>query len=482
MSLDYETLKRLAAELDRPVTTLLAQDAGSDPFYADLPMRRLRADWFADIWDRLDIKPGAHLRRIHYRLVSTTSPVRLPREVNGTWTYVNTYNCWQFLGDACSDARYLGLIPIDHISDQRNAGTVVNYTADEHDASVFVVDHDAADTTLDLSLSFWARVPTFPKLPSLNIVAPSIAQPYCIEVWVEKSTVDDVLAPLCRLHDVNFTSGTGDISITRCHDLIERARGHGKPVRVLTITDFDPGGSNMPVGLARKLEFLIRDAAPDLDVQVRAIALTRQQVKRYRLPGVPIKESNRQAAEFERRYGTARATELDALEALRPGQLRKIAEKEIRRYVDSDLDDNVESAHRDAQEALDEITARIHAERASELRQLRRKYDALSEKVEAEIAPFREQFERLQERCKQRFGAQFESLAEQAKALIRGLTASLEAAAADADDFDWPEPEPADEDPDPLFDSGRDFVRQADRYKAYQQKPTSRRERNGGAK
>jgi hypothetical protein len=86
MSLDYETLKRLAAELDRPVTTLLAQDAGSDPFYADLPMRRLRADWFADIWDRLDIKPGAHLRRIHYRLVSTTSPVRLPREVNGTWT------------------------------------------------------------------------------------------------------------------------------------------------------------------------------------------------------------------------------------------------------------------------------------------------------------------------------------------------------------------------------------------------------------
>src|SRR5262249_24382836 len=166
-------------------------------------------------------------------------------------------------------------------------------------------DFTAAILSLDVA------IPEFPDPPELRVQAPSIPQPYCVEVWVEKSTVDDVLSPLCQEYCVNFSSGTGDTSITRCHDLIERARAHGMPVRVLTITDFDPGGSNMPIGLARKLEFMIATLAPGLDVQVRPIALTREQVEQYDLPSIPIKESNRQAAVFERRHGVTGATELD---------------------------------------------------------------------------------------------------------------------------------------------------------------------------
>jgi hypothetical protein len=479
--LDYDALNRMAKTLDRPVSTLIVQDAGADPFYGGMESRRERAEWFAGIWEGYGIQAGAHLRRIHYLLVSQSSPVELPREVNGSKMYVNTYNCWQFLGDAATDARYLGLVPVGHIVDARNAETVVNYDASECDASVGVVDVN--DGTLPMPhVSFAAFVPAFPKLPSLQIEAPLVAQPYCIELWIEKSTMDDVLAPLCRQHGVNLTSGGGDISLTRANDLIERARSHGKPTRVLTITDFDPGGSNMPVGLARKLEFLSRDAGLDLDIQVRPIALTREQVRRYRLPRVPIKESNKQAAEFERRHNVAGATELDALEALRPGELRKIVEEEIARYIDPDLDDNVAKAHQDAQSELVDITKQAHAEHKAEIEALRKEHRALTKAIREQIAPFQTQFEEIERRFEQRFRARFESLNERMKALLQGLTTSLNDMAPGPGDIYWPEPEFADEDDDPLFDSTRDYVEQIDRFKEHQQKPTERRPRNGGGR
>jgi hypothetical protein len=422
-ALNYDTLKALGERLCRPVATLLVQDASADPFYADLPMRLLRAQWFKEVWGRLDIRPGAHLRRIHYRLVA--EPIPLPRVIRWrdadsgeqleTSTYLNNRNCWIFLGDAATDARYLGLIPIEHIADQRNAETEVNYQPYEAPAAINL---SGTEPNLDLDLMIDAQVPEYPELPQLTITAPAIAQPYAVEVWIEKSTTNDILDPLARRHGANFTSGTGDISVTRCKDLIERSREHGKPVRVLCITDFDPGGANMPVALARKLEFIIRSRAPDLDVQVRPVALLPEQVRRFRLPRNAIKESVRQAAEFERKYG-AGATELGALEALHPGALRRIVEKEIKRYVDPDLNLNIGIARTEAERRLNE-------------------------------------------------------------ALFHGMTGSLAEQMPAADDFEWPEPADGDEDGDPLFASTRSYVQQVDRFKLHQQKPRLVHRSSGG--
>src|SRR5262245_34361290 len=387
---DYHSLKDLSKTLGRPVGTLIAQGPDADPFYAGLPMRELRARWFKEVWDRFNVQPGVHLRRLHYLLVSQPSPVRLPREVKGTWDYVNNNNCWVFLNDATSDARYLGLIPFEAIVDQRNAEAEVNYDPIEEGADLYVTSpQDLASASLSLNVD----MPEFPDMPELRVQAPSIPQPYCVEVWVEKSTMDDVLSPLCQEYGVNYSSGTGDTSITRCHDLIKRARSHGMPVRVLTITDFDPGGSNMPIGLARKLEFLIATMAPDLDVQVRPIALTREQVEQYDLPSIPIKESNRQASVFEKRHGVTGATELDALEALRPGELRQIVEAEIMRYVDLDLKDNVDAVRDEVQEHLDEINDVVHDEREDEIEELRCEHETLTEEMDAEVEQFQEAFE-----------------------------------------------------------------------------------------
>jgi hypothetical protein len=475
--LDYDGIKALAERLDRPLSTLIAQGSDTDPFYAGMPSRWERADWFKQVWDALAIKPGTHLRAVHYKLVKSGT-VELPRIIGWidaetgkrieTSVYTNSKNCAVFLNKAAVDARYLGLVPINHIVDHRNADTVVNHAPNEASSAYLGISDEAASESSLGSLD--VSVPEFPDLPSLFITTPSIPQPYAIEIWIEKSTMDGVLEPLARLYDVNYTSGTGDISITRCHDLIERSRQHGKPVRVLTISDFDPGGANMPTSLARKLEFLIRSTAPDLDLQVRPIALLPEQIRKHRLPRNAIEESNRQAAEFERKYG-AGATELDAME---PRDLRKIVEREIRRYHDADLNANIRAVRDEVQDELDEINASVEAEHEADIQRLRQEHERLAEEAEAFIDRVREQFET-------RFRGQFDDVADRTKSLFRGLTASLEARAPDPDAIDWPEPEPADEDDDPLFDSTRDYVEQIDRYKEHQQKPTERRARNGGA-
>ena len=69
---------------------------------------------------------------------------------------------------------------------------------------------------------------------------------------------------------------------------------------------------------------------------------TRKQCIEYKLPRTPLKETERRAARFQERFGEG-ATELDALEALHPGELRRIIETEIARYHDCDIDRAVEA-------------------------------------------------------------------------------------------------------------------------------------------
>jgi hypothetical protein len=56
---------------------------------------------------------------------------------------------------------------------------------------------------------------------------------------------------------------------------------------------------------------------------------------RYRLPGIPTKESDSRAKSFIERFGD-RATELDALEALHPGELARMVREALEPYYDRD--------------------------------------------------------------------------------------------------------------------------------------------------
>src|SRR4029453_2404048 len=103
-------------------------------------------------------------------------------------------------------------------------------------------------------------------------------------------------------------------------NFLQRVQRSQKPTRVFYLSDFDPAGDQMPVAVARQLDFLASQDVPEADIKLTPLLLTRTQVHAYSLPRIPIKESDRRKGQFEDRYGEG-AVELDALEALYPGVL-----------------------------------------------------------------------------------------------------------------------------------------------------------------
>jgi len=242
------------------------------------PLRERRARWFADIYRDLDIPSGWHYRRIHYRMISQDPP--LPFHQGGV--YQNTMECWSALNTAARDAVALGLIPLDAFVDRRNPSP---FTHVEHPIDTRI-DGINGEITSIAPVQFF-----LPVLPRYGELQPGVVpQPYHIELWAEKSTMNDVLVPLALRYNTNLITGIGELSYTACRNLIDRIRGDvERPVRILYISDFDPSGRSMPVAVARKIEFELDRQELDHDVQLRPILLTHNQCVQYRYRAPPSK-------------------------------------------------------------------------------------------------------------------------------------------------------------------------------------------------
>jgi hypothetical protein len=207
----------------------------------------------------------------------------------------------------------------------------------------------------------------------------------------------------------------------------------------------------MPVAVARKIEHrLYTEGLDHLDIEVRPIALTHEQCVRYGLPRTPIKESERRGARFEERFG-AGATELDALEAIVPGELERILRREIRRYYDVSLNERIWRASEPLEDEIAEINAATRAEHEPQIAELREEWA----EIEKAVASWQ----------------------ERAEDVWQAIANRLAEAAPDLDDIAWPEPAEGDEDEDPLFSSTRGYLQQIDCYKRHQGKPTGRKRR-----
>jgi hypothetical protein len=453
---DYDDLKRMAQELKRPVETLIALAKNNDPFFAGLPSNRADGEWFAKLWQEYGINRARHIRRIHYVLQAQPHGSVLMRD--GIRPYENTDECWNDVLLASKYARVLGLVAPEALVDRRNPEPMLFARARSR---------DTADLWVSSGGSFGFTAPDFPKFPdppSMYLTEPARKRPILNEVWVEKSgDLDDVLVPLCERRGANLIPCKGEQGMEACRKVVNRALEARCPVRILYLSDFDPAGQSMPVAVARKIEFEIRKRGLELDIQVRPIGLTHEQCVRYRLPRVPIKESERRAGRFEDRFG-AGATELDALEALHPGELGKIVEHEIARY-----------------QTIDPKTNRRFFEVSS---QVRRELQALEESVMVRhhdvLEELLEEYERIRDDHAQVI-ADLKEWSERIEDTHQRIREDLTREQPDLSEWQWPDPSEPDEDPDPLFDSRRSYLEQINRYKAHQGKPIGRRKRSGEA-
>ena|SRR6185369_8455573 len=142
--LDYEAVKALAKDLDRPLKSAIALSDDNDPYLANRPGARLdRARWFTKLWREIDPPQGVHLRRLHYILVSTTS-ISLP---NGA-PYLNAHRCWKLLGSAACDARYLDLVPAGAFDDRRAPSPII-FIPPQDEAGTITVSRNEPDVVAD---------------------------------------------------------------------------------------------------------------------------------------------------------------------------------------------------------------------------------------------------------------------------------------------------------------------------------------------
>jgi len=121
--INYERLKAFSKTSGRNLESLHALGRNNDPFMAELPGRDTMTQWFVARWNAFGCGPQTHTRKVHYLLLSQKEQVFLP---NGE-PYENTERCWNELSRGCRDARYLGLIPPDHVIDRRNSEAVINH-------------------------------------------------------------------------------------------------------------------------------------------------------------------------------------------------------------------------------------------------------------------------------------------------------------------------------------------------------------------
>jgi hypothetical protein len=277
-------LKALARQLGVPKKALLVLAEGNDPFNADTPAKRRDAEWFVDLWHRFGYSHGIYLHQMHYR-AQATGDVITPSSKK---VYENTEACEQVLIRAAINARHLGLCDPERIIDKRSEPTRMNVVTPE----LYWIEPEPVEPSWNISLG-----PAMPWSPptigdfhvprwygdqvEAGDIEPAVIDDigdidvsgydyhgragFLFEFWIEKDSMSRILEPLCRALGVNYTAGDGFSSHVRIVEMLKRAQAHRRPIRLITLSDFDPGGLGMPVAFARNIEFYRDKYAPDIE-------------------------------------------------------------------------------------------------------------------------------------------------------------------------------------------------------------------------
>jgi hypothetical protein len=464
-------VEAIAEELGYPLMALRVLSPDADPFFCGTDRHRQYGEWFAKMFSDYR-RPGTpHLRQLHYQMVSADPRPTLP---DGQ-TYQNTVKHSNAMGDASRYARHLGLVDPAAFTDRRNPpphlyadyGLPPGHCDQPH---VRFVDElprwrlPRVEVTGDTTFS----------LPAVQAPGYSYSlrdQPVHLELWIEKSTMNDVLIPICERHGVNLVTGVGFQSISGVVQMLQRldCLPDDRPTRIGYISDFDPAGDCMPSAVAREAEFYLDKFAAGRDVKLTPVALTKDQVgeEGYNLPTIPIKDSDARKDNFEDRRGEG-AVELDALEALHPGELTRLVEEFIAPYRDGGLEGRLreagEEAQTEAERAWAEATRPVREELArvvGEVQTVLAKYDLdlrmINHFLAKDLAPLASQLDAIRNSMGQIVDSNLEV----------ELPPRPEAEAEGRDESGW------------LFDSTRSYLEQLGAYEAAKGEATKRQRHAG---
>ena len=453
MKTPYKRMRELAEESGLRVPDLLGMSSNNDPFYAGRPAQLPGAQWFAEVWNAKQWGQGVHLRRLHYQLQASGSDL-LP---DGS-IYLNDDRSSDLLNESARVARHLQLIPAHHFIDRRNTGEMLANRWDFETDPELEAPEDLYWTIKPILAGLY--VPK--KLPEPSVAEYRLPrQGYRLEVWIEKSTMNDVLLPLCRRLDVTLIWGMGYQSISNTVHMLQRVAQDERPTRILYISDWDSAGENMPSAVARQIEFYREQYAPEAEIQLQALALTEEQVNEYNLPRVPHKTSDRSNDSWNKRHGEGRV-ELDALEALHPGVLGEMVGSAIKDWHDPTLSERVDETQRDAEVETHDAWKKAIESLDADRKALRKRAKKIRKKIQ----------KRFDKVIEEKYKERLDGLQADLEAFSEAHAETVESFLADTELPDPPEPEI--DEPDTgewLFDSDREYFEQINHYKRQRNDP-----------
>lgn len=194
------------------------------------------------------------------------------------------------------------LIPYTWITDNARMVRRVNRWED--------TDHFASEVASFYRRDYWAR------------------SPVRVEVWLEKDALAGVLYPVVVTEwGLELFVTRGFASVSYLQSAAEDSRADGRPAFIYVLTDLDPSG----VGIARKIAEELSRRAEGVEMTVRRLAVTPEQVEEMSLPTRPTKKTDTRAKKYEAEYGTD-SVELDAIP---PSVLRRMVSNAIARHADT---------------------------------------------------------------------------------------------------------------------------------------------------
>ena len=251
------------------------------------------------------------IRGLHYRLVASGM--------------TNDIQHYKRVVDAMIDARWDGLIDFDTFSDHDRF--MIGKTEYEN------ISLDEKITKAKQQVRAWMTNYSRNKWQN---------QYYYPEILIEKKALQGVFQSVCEDWSVTLGACKGYPSLTFLYDIANRfinASAEGYQPIILYFGDYDPSGEDIPRSIK---ENIIRHGCSD--IEVRRIALSKEQVIEMNLPPSPVKVGDTRSATWD---GLGQV-ELDAIE---PNILQSLCSNAIEDIFNEDTanelqeQENEESTH-----------------------------------------------------------------------------------------------------------------------------------------
>jgi len=151
-----------------------------------------------------------------------------------------------------------------------------------------------------------------------------------IEIWTEKDALRAVINIITYKYDVGLQIARGQYPRTGIYETSLRYKAQSdKKCLLYYVGDYDPSGLSIYDSIKERLI----NYGVDVEIPDR-IALTKEQIKKYKLPSDRAKKSDPNYKKFVETTGSDRVVELDSLP---PDILRKIVKDCILQNIDQGL-------------------------------------------------------------------------------------------------------------------------------------------------